>query len=309
MPVSDIFSKRLKRLRGDTPDVYTYDDLPTPLRVQIAHIWKDTLGADNSDPHVNEAYRFIVDTLKREYGVFELVEREKHYQLTVRDELYHFFLNEKDVEKALDAVELSFKVINKETRNREYLGRHNASERADDAIEELNLRFKEHGVGYQFIPPHIIRIDSEFIHSEVVKPALKLLEQRHYAGAQMEFLKAHEHYRIGNAKEALSSCLNAFESVMKSICDKRGWPVNQNPTARHLIKACLDNGLIPSFWEQHYSSLRSLLESGVPTGRNKLSGHGQGMKPVSVPAHLTAYMMHMTASGIVFLADADKNLK
>ena len=26
------------------PDVYTYNDLPQPLRVQIVHIWMDTLG-------------------------------------------------------------------------------------------------------------------------------------------------------------------------------------------------------------------------------------------------------------------------
>ena len=174
--------------------------------------------------------------------------------------------------------------------------------------EELNDRFKEHGVGYQFANGKIIRTDSELIHSEVVKPALMLLNQKHYAGAQAEFLKAHEHYRKGNAKEALSECLKAFESVMKAICDKRGWQYSANATARPLIQTCFDNGLIPPFWESHYSSLRNLLESGVPTGRNKVSGHGQGTTPTTVPDHLVAYMLHMTASAIVFLAEAEKNL-
>jgi len=180
------------------------------------------------------------------------------------------------------------------------------SEIADGAIEELNNRFKEHGVGYQFTNGQIIRIDSEFIHTEIVKPALNLLGQQHYAGAQQEFLKAHEHYRKGNAKEALSECLKAFESVMKAICDKRGWSYGNNATAKPLIQACFDNELIPSFWQSHYSSLRNLLECSVPTGRNKLSGHGQGTTPVSVPNHLVAYMLHMTASSIVFLAEADE---
>jgi hypothetical protein len=135
-----------------------------------------------------------------------------------------------------------------------------------------------------------------------------LLDQSHYAGAQQEFLKAHEHYRKGNAKEALSECLKAFESVMKAICDKRGWQYGSSATPRPLIQACFTNGLIPPFWESHYSSLRSLLESGVPTGRNKLSGHGQGTTPTTVPDHLVAYMLHMTASAIVFLAEAEKNL-
>ena len=60
MAIFDLFSKRQKRLRGEMPDVYVYDDLPNPLRVQIVHIWKDTL----------RRYEFIVDALCREYGVF-----------------------------------------------------------------------------------------------------------------------------------------------------------------------------------------------------------------------------------------------
>ena len=141
-----------------------------------------------------------------------------------------------------------------------------------------------------------------------MKPALRLLEQKHYSGAQEEFMKAHEHYRKGDVKETLNNCLKAFESVMKSICNRQGWSVNQNATAKDLIQVCMNNDLIPSFWQSHYSSLRSLLESSVPTGRNKLSGHGQGMKAVSVPDYLAAYMLHMTAAAIVFLAEAEKNL-
>ena len=32
MAIFDLFSKRQKALRGDVPDVYTYDDLPNSLR-------------------------------------------------------------------------------------------------------------------------------------------------------------------------------------------------------------------------------------------------------------------------------------
>ena len=95
---------------------------------------------------------------------------------------------------------------------------------------------------------------------------------------------------------------------MKSICDKRGWGYAGNATAKNLIQACLDNGLIPAFWQQNFTSLRSLLESSVPTGRNKLGGHGQGASTTSVPDHLVAYMLHMTASALVFLGDAEATL-
>lgn len=307
MAIFDLFSKRQKKLRGDVSDVYVYDGLPQALRTQIIHIWFDTLGNQNEwwEGHVKQAYPLIVDTLCREYGVFKLPGAKDYGERDYIQELANFLLREQDVEKALDAVELSFKFIDKFTRDWNYLRRENASKIADEAIEELNGRFKEHGIGYQFSDGEIIRVDSELIHSEVVKPALRLLNTKNYAGAQQEFLKAHEHYRHGNAKEALNECLKAFESLMKSICDKRGWNYTGNATAKNLIQACLENGLIPTFWQQNFSSLRSLLESSVPTGRNKLGGHGQGTSTTEVPDHLVAYMLHMTASALVFLGEAE----
>lgn len=310
MAIFDLFSKRQKKLRGEVQDVYQYSEIPNPLRVQIVHIWMETLGnAENYwDGKANEAYKFIVDTLCREYGLFRLPGAKDYGNREYINELVNAFLNEGDTEKCLDFIEIAFKVIDHFTRNYEYLRRIRASEKADESIEELNSRFKEHGVGYQFTDGEMIRVDSELIHSEVIKPALRLLNQKHYAGAHEEFLKAHEHYRHERNKESLNECLKSFESVMKAICDKRSWTYQPGATAKALIQVCLDNNLIPSFWQQNFSSLRSLLESSVPTGRNKLGGHGQGSESISVPRHLVAYMLHMTAASIVFLAEAEAGM-
>jgi hypothetical protein len=145
------------------------------------------------------------------------------------------------------------------------------------------------------------------LHAEAVKPALLLLNTEDYKGPHEEFLSAYEHYRLGNNKEALTDGLKAFESTMKAICDKRRWANDPTKdTAKKLIDILFENGLIPQFWQTQFASLRSLLESSVPTGRNKLSGHGQGATPQTVPDHLTAYMLHMTASTLVFLTTAEK---
>lgn len=307
MSIQNLFSKRQRKLRGEVPDVYTYTKLPASLRTQIVHIWFDALGSDKqySTGQVNSLYEFLVDTLCREYGVFRLPPASDYGNRQYLQELVNFFLKVKDTERALDAVELSFRMIDRATRGHHYLYRHDASERADAAITELNTRFQEHGVGFQYSDGEIIRIDSELLHAEAVKPLLRLLNGKDYAGAQQEFLKAHEHYRHGNAKEALNECLKAFESLMKAICEKRMWPYNKTATARDLIQVCMDNGLIPSFWQSHYGALRSMLESGVPTGRNKLGGHGQGAIPSAVPNHIVSYMLHMTASAMLFLAEAE----
>ncbi|RJX36266.1 MAG: hypothetical protein C4531_00140 [Desulfurivibrio sp.] len=315
MAIFDLFSKRQKALRGDVPDVYTYDDLPNALRVQIVHIWTDVLGSDKNyydqygyGPNIQAAYKFIVDTLCREYGMFQLPTAEKHRGRMYLNELANYLLQVDDVEKQLDIVELSFRYIDRLTREFDYLGKRNASESVDEAISELNARFKEHGIGYQFVEGEIVRVDSELLHSEAVKPALRLLNEKNYQGAQQEFLSAYEHYRHGKNKEALNDCLKSFESTMKAICDKRKWAYQPNGTSKALIQVCFDNDLVPAFWQQQLSSLRSMLESSIPTGRNKLSGHGQGTSPTTVPDYLVAYMLHMTASTLVFLTTAEKSL-
>lgn len=315
MAIFDLFSKRQKALRGDVPDVYTYDDLPNALRVQIVHIWSDALGnSENYYDHygcahnVQSAYKFIVDTLCREYGMFQLPTAEKHRDRMYLNELANYLLQVDEIEKQLDIVELSFRYIDRITRKYSYLNKQDASESVDAAIAELNSRFKEHGIGFQFIEGEIVRVDSELLHSEAVKPALRLLNELNYKGAQQEFLSAYEHYRHGKNKEALNDCLKSFESTMKAICDKRKWSYQANATSKALIQVCFDNELIPSFWQQQLSSLRSMLESSIPTGRNKLSGHGQGTNPTTVPDYLVAYMLHMTASTLVFLTTAEKEL-
>ena len=307
IPIGDIFSKRQKKLRGNVPDVYAYDELPRPLRQQIVYILEDVFDACIDRVvgwHTIEGhYKNIVKVIREEHGVQQIAQQtfggiSSPYQA----ELENFILTHEDIEETMDSVEISLRWIRFLCIS---IYKHVDFEKVKD---KLNFRFNEHGVGYQFTDRHIIRIDSELLHSEAIKPALHLLRQPHYKGAQEEFLKAHRHYRKGEAKDALDECLKAFESVMKAICAKRGWKHDSNATARPLIAACFDNGLVLPFWESHYTSLRSLLECSVPTGRNKLSGHGQGPIPTTVPDHIVAYMLHMTASAIVFLAEAEKNL-
>jgi hypothetical protein len=95
---------------------------------------------------------------------------------------------------------------------------------------------------------------------------------------------------------------------MKSICIKRRWPHDANATSKTLIQVLFDKNMVPPFWAQHFSALRATLESGVPTARNRLGGHGQGTEVVDVPTYLVAYVLHQTASAIVFLVEAEKAL-
>jgi AbiJ N-terminal domain 4 len=315
MSIFNTYWKRRKKLRGEYPDVYSYDKIPDPLRVQIVQIMMEVLGDKQAyhdsfgvGSNVQEAYRVIVITLRKEIGAFRLPYNQDINDSSYIVELVAYILSEQDTDQVLSAIELICRVSQNMASDNAYRNFSDAQELTNEAIREVNTRFKEHGLGYEY-DGEIIRIDAELIHAEVVRPALALLQNSKFAGSQQEFLNAYEHYRKGNNKEALNDALKAFESTMKTIFERRKWAYNQTDTASKLIKIAFDNGLVPSFWESQFSGLRTTLEAGIPTARNKLSGHGQGSLPADVPNHLTAYVLHMTASAIVFLIKSDEALK
>lgn len=305
MAILNLFSKRQKKLRGEVPEVYQYTDIPNPLRVQIIHIIRDTVGIATNQysgayNYPDTAYKAIHEVLCREYGLFSLSRKMESDEEAV----LNFLLQSNELEKVIDTIELSFKYINNVIKdNPSYKHWTSIKAEPDDAIEELNQRFKEHGVGYQFEGGEIIKIDSSYMHSEIVKPTISLLWNNKFHGANEEYLKAHEHYRHGRNKECLTECLKAFESAMKIICSEKKWVYNQTDTSKKLIQICFTNGLVPSFTQNQFTSLQNLLESGIPTIRNKLSGHGQGQIPQKVDNEMTRYALNLTGANIIFLVE------
>jgi len=179
----------------------------------------------------------------------------------------------------------------------------------DACVDELNARFKEHGVGYAFVDDEIIRVDSEIIHTEVVKPAIHYLSAPGFEGPQEEFFKAHDHYRHGFYKEALTAANQAFESTMKVICEQEGWGFKKGDTAKKLIMVCIDNGLFPAYYQSHLAALANLLDSSVPAIRNNEGSHGQGSAVKTVEPHIVSYTLHMAASAILLLVNSAHSLE
>jgi hypothetical protein len=303
MAIFDLFSKRQKRIRGEVPEIYTYDQIPQTLRVQIVHIIRDAIGEDNSNKRKPEqAYELLHNTLCREYGKFSL---GNGYNESHMEQVLNFLLTTTNTDEVIDVIELSFKyidrIINEDYRNYTYYT--TVKIKPDDAILELNERFKENGIGYSFDGSEIIRVDSTYVHSEITKPVIALLWNNKFKGANEEYLKAHEHYRQGRNKECLTECLKAFESTMKVICKEKGWTYNQTDSAKKLIQTCFQNGLVPTFTQNQFTSLQNLLESGIPTIRNKLGGHGQGQIPQTVDDEMTRYGLNLAGTNIIFLVE------
>lgn len=313
MGIYNLFSKRQKKLRGEICDVYQYDTIPKNLKVQIIQIISDTIGKPTPSNRYgtymsvsDELYESIHKILCREYGVFVLIKNANNDFQAV----YDYFLQQVDIEKCLDIIEISFQAIAINVKNNPYEFREITCQSPDEAIDELNERFRENGVGFQFESNEIIRIDSQIIHSEVVKPTLRLLSSTPYlTGSNNEFLSAHEHYRHKRYKECLNDCLKSFESLMKAIHDNNNWVYNKNDTASKLISSCLSHNLIPSYLQSQFTSLKTMLETGVPTIRNKNSGHGQGIEIKNVDEELASYMLHLTATNLLYLAQCAQKIK
>ena len=335
----EIFSRRQERIQNEIPDTYLYETIPDKLRGQIfyiwAKVWKEPYYNNFEELQVSrlaiDAYKSIEATLREEYGVMaldgadELDEDGYSFYWIVRKLL----LEERSTDNVIDVIEISFRYIDQIIRDKfrppapedELDDIFGTPPRAiafdtipsdaispDEAINLLNRRFLQHRVGYQYESGQIVRVDTQYIHSEVVKPTLFFLSDPMYKGANEEFLKAHEHYQEGNHKDCVSNCLKAFESCLKTICEKRGWDYDdKNATANDLIQIVLNNELIPNFMESHFSGLRGALESGITTLRNRRGGHGQGPKPVPLPDYIAAYALHLTGSNILLLAKADED--
>jgi hypothetical protein len=246
--------------------------------------------------NANEAWELIMSILAREYGEPELFGGE--------DKLVAF-LKSQSLLRQLDAIEVAFRAVvvlndRRQSWDREKQG---AKITAGAAVEELNYRLREGGVGYQVENGKIIRVDSQYVHSEIVKRALSLLHDNRFPGAEDEFMRAHGHYRKGENKDAVVDAGAAFESTIKTICEKMKWTYDPKGRASDLVKTVRGHGLFPDYLDKSFDQLAAILTSGLPEVRNNAGSHGQGAAPCEVPPHVAAYALHLCAANIVFLVE------
>jgi hypothetical protein len=193
------------------------------------------------------------------------------------------------------------------------------------AVEDLNDVLRECGIGYDLSPwvnketvrpksmsamfamagvepeviayPQFIQRDSQFTHATVVKPCLDVLTNPSLTQANKELLGAFAKYRHGDFDGAITSCGAAFESVLKTICDRKNWKYDRDKDAlARLVDTCYQNNLFPSFYVEVFKQ--------VGTVRNKLGdAHGRGPAPAyTVSQEHVEHLIQFVAAHIVLLA-------
>jgi len=265
------------------------------------------------DDHVSPSFIWseIVDRVEHEFGI----DLSRYGRGTARGTFEAWFLDsDTPMSSFLTGLEFAVRIVSRAQPiifSHDYLYENSVELEAPQLIADTNARFRQWDISYQIDSESclVVKDDSEYVHSEVVSPALKLIREAGFAGAESEFASALEHHRHGREVSAMNDALRAFESTMKQICDERDWEYDKNRDgAAQLIDVIIrKNGLLPTWMTEQFTQLRGLLSSGTPTPRNKLSGHGAGRIPAEVPGFFAAYAIHTAAANILLLVQAHRN--
>ena len=142
--------------------------------------------------------------------------------------------------------------------------------------------------------PKVIMKESDVLHANVTAAALELLQRPHFRSANSEYIAALEDYRKADYSDCLTKCGSAFESVLKVICDRKGWPYKQTDTAKTLITTVISNTTLEPYFESVLTIIATL--------RNRMSSaHGAGTAVKEPAAHLAQYALNATASAIILI--------
>ena len=305
MPVFETFAKRMKaRATAGQADVYQYTTIPKLLRRQMMLVLVASLGRWAHTPYHlsgNEYWSAVAGIMERESLAFP-----PRGDDTDLDRCMRVIAGSEDVGEWLSVIELCCRLLsNMCEHNAEYARQQCGAEQlADDALTEINARFRENGFGFQYENGQIIKIDEQYIHSEMVKPVLQLLSVRGFEKASEDFLTAHRHYRAGEAQDAVVAANRAFESALKAICKARKWSYPEGARTKELVTAARNNGLFPEYLDDGLNTYVALLKTGLPGVRNNAGGHGSAPNAPSVPSYMAAYAIHLTAANIVLVISA-----
>ena len=155
----ELLSKRIKNADGE-PEVFTYNSFSQAFRNQVFYILEDVLEPYST---CDENLWDIFETnYCREKGL-KGMKYDKQHAGYGKSSIESYFVNSNDAD-FLDTIDYFFYLIDKKLRTikPEYQYDYDADGAINDAIAELNYRFKQHNLGYEFANSQIITIDSTF---------------------------------------------------------------------------------------------------------------------------------------------------
>jgi hypothetical protein len=232
----------------------------------------------------------LEDKLRREHGWSEL----RAYQSRTEWEK----VNPKDfilrgvARFVLDAIELYQDLLLEE------IGDNTGSRLGVKEYENgINRIFEEDSLPWRLLDGRIVKLDSQFVETEILAKAHELISAHGFEGALREFLEARTNLASGDTKGAIRQANLALESTMKGILGvERAKP-------GELVRKIIESGMVPDYHDGFLEAFEQHILRSVPIARNeeKGVGHGQGCEVNDPPLSLAELAVHLSGVLVLYL--------
>ena len=285
------FFRREAEANGEIPDVWTYDNLPKNVRVQI---WQTFTGS-----YAQKYAEKICKILRHELGVETLTyqtywsfDGEWDYEDELRDCFFADITNARLAFSIVEYISIFIKSLHTQDSKKE--------------INEINYRLKEARIGYEFNTDAnmLIKKSDEAVYQLSIEPAFHLLSDLKFKESIDNFAKAFSDYQSGTTKDlenAITNALKALESTIKNICKLKGYEFNEEKPLKDQVAVLKNKKFLPEKYSNYFDKITDLIIA-VATPRNKTAGHGQSDEAADiVDEKLVEFVLAQVASVIVFL--------
>lgn len=295
----NLYSERNQDKEEDI--IFQYDKIPKKFKNQIIFILEDLFLILNDEIYADDFYYFIHRILCKEWG------KEKLFKLPIgnndKKSIEEFIKDKKTpLEEIFDLIEYSLLYTQKRLDDR-YRYINGSYDNLNHVINEINHRFKESKLGYEIVNLKIIRIDSQYTHSNIIKPTINLTTNEEYKQVNLEYMEAITCYQDDDYEHSIEKATEAFESTLKIICDNNNWKYQNKDGYERLVDICYENHFLDDFIVNEFTSLRGILKS-MSAVRNKFTSHGKGNFNQDIPTYLVKHALNITGSCILFLIES-----
>jgi len=196
------------------------------------------------------------------------------------------FLRNTQHKYVLDAIEIFCELLND-------------SENKLTFIKECNDVFKSESSPWRIINGFVVKLDSDFLESEILSKAFELLKDNHFELALRAFMSARENFTAGDYYGVIFESNNALESLIKKVCDiEKG---SQKDLKRRLMKS----GLVPDYFQGFCDYFDGFVQSAF-TIANESARHGKKEPPEDknkIDYAVASFHLHLVGALIVFIME------
>lgn len=309
----EIYSNRLKTMEEFEPYEYKIEDPSTIISFMIflSNLQNNELLIDSLKDFCETKRVYMSEDIEN-----HIIFNETYYENSMKNDLKILFKSCKtidildffcicinNIEIELNEYKKTHSEYEEHMVNRDLRGVDDIIESKEYFIKSLNETFEHNNLGYQVINGIIANKKSDFLHSEVISKPLTLLINEEFNGPLEEFKKAVTSFTHKDYEKTVIEACKAFESTMKAVLDKLNVAYDHDkPTASGLISLLKENSIFDSFQDDNLNKLTGVL-MGLPTIRNRKSGHGDGMDEKLVERSYASLALNLAGSYIVFILD------